>query len=78
MFDASGALGCVCTSPNGASLNRLLVLPAAWLVCLRATGMPPLAMVDEGEEAQAEESPYRRYGMYLAILSARRAVEEVT
>ena len=50
--------------------------PAASPVCLRATGLLPLALVGEGEETQFERLPYRLYGMYLAVLSARSAVEE--
>ena len=49
---------------------------AAWPVCLRATGLLPLALVGDGEDAQAGRLPYRMYGMYLAGLSARRAAEE--
>ena len=54
----------------------VLALPAVWLVCLRATGLLPLGLVGAGEDAQAGRLLYRLYGMYLAVLSARRAVEE--
>ena len=53
-----------------------LALPAAWPVCLKATGLLPLALVGVGEDAQAGRLQYRQYGMYLAVLSARRAAEE--
>ena len=52
-------------------------LPAAWPVCLRATGLLPLALVGEGEDAQAERLLYRLFGMHLAVLSTRWAGEEV-
>ena len=45
-------------------------------MCLKATGLPPLALVGAGEDAKAGRPPYRRYGMYLAVLSPRHAVEE--
>ena len=53
-----------------------LALPAAWLVCLRATGLPPLALVGVGEDARAEQLLYLLYGMYLVVLCAHRAAEE--
>ena len=53
-----------------------LALPADWPVCLKATGLLPLALVGAGEDAQAGRLLYRLYGMYLAVLSARRAAEE--
>ena len=53
-----------------------LALPAAWPVCLKATGLLPLALAGAGEDAQAGQLLYRLYGMYLAVLSARRAAEE--
>ena len=53
-----------------------LALPAAWPVCLKATGLLPLALVGAGEDAQVGRLLYRLYGMYLAVLSARRAAEE--
>ena len=47
-----------------------LALPAAWPVCLRATGLLPLTLVGEGEDAQAVRLLYWLYSMYLAVLSA--------
>ena len=53
-----------------------LAVPAAWPVCLKATGLLPLALVGAGEDAQAGRLLHRLYGMYLTVLSARRAAEE--
>ena len=53
-----------------------LALPAAWPVCLKATGLLRLALVGAGEDAQAGRRLYRLYGMYLAVLWACRAAEE--
>ena len=44
-------------------------LPADWPVCPRATGLLPLALVGEGEEAQAEWLLYELCDMYLAVMS---------
>ena len=52
------------------------MLPAVWLLCLRATSLLPLSLVGAGEDAQTGPLLYRLYVMYLAGLSARRAAEE--
>ena len=59
-----------------ATALQALACPVAWPVCLRATGLLLLALVGEGEDAQAERLLYRLNGVYLAVLSARRAAEE--
>ena len=53
-----------------------LALPAACPVCLKATGLLPLALVGVGEDTQARRLLYRLYGTYLAVLSARCEAEE--
>ena len=45
-------------------------------MCLKVSGLLPLALVGEGEDVHTERLLYRLYGMYPAALSARRAVQE--
>ena len=45
-------------------------------VCLRSADLLPLTLAGAGEGAQAERLMYRLCGMYLAVLSARKAAEE--
>ena len=52
-----------------------LALPSAWLVCVRATGPLPAALVQPEEVDRAGRLMYRLYGMYLAVLSARMGAE---
>ena len=58
-------------------LQEARALPAAWPVCLRATGVLLLALVCEGEGARAERLLYCPCSMYLAVLSARAAKDAV-
>ena len=52
-----------------------LALPLAWLVCVRATGLLPAALVQPEDVDQAGRLMYCLYGMYLALLSARMGAE---
>ena len=70
-----GAPGMDAMAAAGGRGLPALALHAAWPVCLRATGLLPLTPVGEDEDAQAGRPLYRLYGMYLAVLSARRAAE---
>ena len=52
-----------------------LGLPSAWLVCLRTTGLLPVALVRPEEVDQAGWLMYHLYGMYLAVPSARMGAD---
>ena len=45
--------------------------PEQWLACLRRVGLMPLHLSAGMEQARMDESLYRLYGMYLAVLAAR-------
>ena len=50
-----------------------LAVPSAWLACLRSTGLLPLALVPDNDALQLAKDPlYRLYGMFLAVLVARK------
>ena len=65
--DALGAAGSQGTTSAG---------DPSGVACLRSEGLLLMALVGAGEEAKAERPLYRLYGMYLAVLSTRRAAEE--
>ena len=50
-----------------------LAVPSAWPACLRSAGLLPLALVpDNGALQLAKDLLYRLYGMFLAVLAARK------
>ena len=50
-----------------------LAVPSAWPACLRSVGLLPLALVPDNDALQlAKDLLYRLYGMFLAVLAARK------
>ena len=50
-----------------------LAVPSAWPACLRSAGLLPLALVPDSDALQlAKDLLYRLYGMFLAVLAARK------
>ena len=50
-----------------------LAVPSAWPACLRSAGLLPLALVPDNDALQlAKDLLYRLYGMFLAVLAARK------
>ena len=50
-----------------------LAVPSAWPACLRSAGLLPLALVPNNDALQlAKDLLYRLYGMFLAVLAARK------
>ena len=53
--------------------NPTLAVPSAWPACLRLAGLLPLALVPDNDALQlAKDLLYRLYGMFLAVLAARK------
>ena len=50
-----------------------LAVPSAWLACLRLAKLLPLALVPDDDALKlAKDRLYRLYGMFLAVLAARK------
>ena len=51
----------------------MLSVPSAWPACLRSAGLLPLALVPDNDALQlAKDLLYRLYGMFIAVLAARK------